>query len=62
MKKQARPVENIQPKQIRQRIASAQVNTSITAVREATKNLGLVIPSGVRLVKTEPWLTHLSVG
>jgi hypothetical protein len=62
MQKRGKRVESIQPQQVRQHLDGARVNTNITSAREATKMLGLVVPSGVRLIKSEPWLTHLDVG
>lgn len=62
MEKRGRLVENVQPQQVRQRLEGARVNTNVTASREAAKTLGLTVPPGVRLIKSEPWLTHLNVG
>lgn len=62
MPKRNKLVENIQPQQVRQRLDGVRVSTNVTASREATKTLDLVVPSSVRLIKSEPWLTHLNVG
>lgn len=62
MQRRSKLVEKIQPQQVRQHLNGARVTTNVTSAREATKMLDLVVPSSVRLIKSEPWLTHLNVG
>ena len=62
MLKQNGVVKQIKPEREEQRLDGARVQTNITAVQDASKNLDLTVPPGVRLIKSEPWLTHLNVG
>ncbi len=55
-------VEVVKPQREQYKFRGAEIKSTFTSAQEATANVGLIVPPGVKVIKSQPWLTRIDIG